>query len=187
MNKYVKSFDSFKLYEKLIPTKLIEAEYDFFHISTVKLGDSFVFTPRIPNMPYTDGSDIIEDDFTKRISLATTITGCLDAITDEEVDGYYIYAVKKTEMDLKHLLDLSTVKCPDGYNTDFVLSDWLAKNGIDGKYSSPKQLPDGIRELFYGCVPDHNTTGEYWYLNDLKMKYLGEVIPWKHGIEKIVI
>ena len=187
MNKYVKSFKDFNLNENLKSTRLIEREYDFFHISSNMLGDYFTFTPRIPNMPFRDeNNNIIEDNFTKRISLSKTIKNCLDAITDEEVDGYYIYGIKKLEMNLKYLLDLSSIKFPDGYDVDFNLNDWLSNNGIANKYNSPAQLPENIRILFYGCVPDCNITSEYWYLDKLKMEYIGEVIPWKYGFEKIL-
>ena len=147
--KYIKKF---KIYENLKVTD-IEQEFDFFHISTKKLGDTFLFTPRIPDTPFTDSyDDIIEDNFTERVSLAKTIKGCLDAINDEDVDGYYIYAIKKQ----------------------------------GNMYNSPKDLPYDLRKQFYGCVPDCNITGEYWYLNHIKMEYIGEIMPWKYGFDKIV-
>lgn len=190
MNNYIKQYKDF-IREKFIVTKVVEDEYDFFHISTTKLGKDFIFSARVPDMPFTDeNGDIIEDNFTKRVSLATTIQGCLDAITDEEADGYYVYGVKKQEMDLKYLLDLSTIKSPgpDGYNYDsnFTLMDWCGYNNIEYKYSSPNDLPDNYKNKFFGLVPDCNITGEFWYLKDLKMKYLGEVIPWKYGVEKLI-
>ena len=181
--KYIKKF---KIYENLKVTD-IEQEFDFFHISTKKLGDTFLFTPRIPDTPFTDSyDDIIEDNFTERVSLAKTIKGCLDAINDEDVDGYYIYAIKKQDMDLKYLVDLSKKETPIGYGVDFKLSSYTLINNKGNMYNSPKDLPYDLRKQFYGCVPDCNITGEYWYLNHIKMEYIGEIMPWKYGFDIIV-
>lgn len=187
--KYLNNFCNSKpILEKLILTELVENEYDFFHISTTKLGNKFIFNPRIPEMPFTDDEgDIIEDNFTYRISLAKTIKNCLEAITDEEVDGYYVYGVKIDSMDFNKLLDLSNVDCPIGYGEDFVLRDWLDDNNIEGKYYSVGDLPIEYRDKFYGCVPDVVNTNEFWYLGDLDMEYLGEVRPWQYGDKNLII
>lgn len=186
MMKHLKTFYENK--EEFELTKTIEEKFDFFHISTNKLGNQFVFTAKVPDNPFLDSNqDVIEDNFTKRVSLSQTIKGCLDAITDEDVDGYYIYGVKKENIITKYLFDLSSTKCPIGYNTDFTLRNWLGVNRIPGEYYSPSDLPVYAKSMFYGCVPDISITGEYWYLADLQMSYVGEVIPWKYGIDKIVI
>ena len=187
----IKNFNQFlneNTINNLKSIKSIENKFDYFHISTNKLGNEFIFNARIPNMPFKDkNGDIIEDDFTKRVSLSTTIKKCLDAITDEEVDGYYVYAVKTSNLDQNHLIDLHTIKCPIGYNAEFTLKNFLISNGIKNEYNSPALLPEEIKKIFYGCVPDCAVTEEYWYIKDIKMTYIGEVIPWKYGIKKILI
>ena len=70
---------------------------------------------------------------------------------------------------------------------DFNLEDWLTDKGIEGEYYSIDKLPLEIRQEFYGCVPDSSETGEYWYLKELEMTYLGEVQPWKYGINKLIV
>ena len=181
--KYIRTF---KLFESE-SVKDIENEFDFFHISTKKLGNTFLFTPRVPYNPYVDRNwHVIEDNFTERISLSKTVKGCLEGITDEDVDGYYIYAIKKQDMDIKYLVDLSKIETPTGYGVDFKLWNWLEYNGYSTIYKSPKELPDDLRKIFYGCVPDCNITGEHWYLKPLKMEYIGEIMPWKYGFDRIV-
>lgn len=186
---YLKYFENFINEDNnFIYIKDVEKEYDYFHISTTKLDEMFTFTARVPNMPYKDSNNcVIEDDFTKRISLAKNIQNCLDAITDEDVDGYYVYGVKENDYDIQKILDISKSSCPLNYGIDFNLTEWLCDNGIDDEYNIPSELPEYLKKQFYGCVPDVNETGEFWYLSDLTMRYIGEVIPWKYGIEKILI
>lgn len=66
-----------------------ERVFKYFHLSSEKLGskETFVFTPRVPRTPYVQKSYRIEDDFTERISLATSISGAIDAYAE----GPYVY------------------------------------------------------------------------------------------------
>lgn len=106
----------------------------FYHISK-DLRHNGVFTPRIPSNRY-EGQDK-EDDTTPRITVSTTIEGCLSAMpggglsleeTNIETRGYY----------LVFRIDTEKLGIP---NSAIVSSDYLFKNEL---------------------VPDADNTEEHW-------------------------
>lgn len=96
-----------------IPVSEIEEIFKYFHLSANKLNGNrpFIFNPRVPKSPFEHDGRVIEDDFTKRISLATRIKDATDALSGVYSDFYYVYAadveskvgddVKAIPLDLK--------------------------------------------------------------------------------------
>jgi len=120
--------------------KDLEQVYKYFHVSTTLLitdehNKTFTFTPRIPLEPFHDDDyNIIEDDFTKRISLAPKIKKCIEAIPeDDEMERVYVYGVdlKSDSSDDIETINLKTMlsSCPvikgKKYGKNFNLHDWL--------------------------------------------------------------
>ena len=79
-----------------IQNKKLEELFGYFHLSANQLhGNSrtFTFNTRVPKYPFEDDDHrVIEDDFTPRISLATTIHDAVDALSTEKGDKYFVYA-----------------------------------------------------------------------------------------------
>lgn len=142
--KYFKLFEKFFREETssedyfLIDIKNLEKTYEYFHISKKFLHNdetyqNFTFTVKRPKDPYldTDGN-VIEDDFTKRISLAKTIKECIGGMYTNGNEELYVYAIdlKNNKSDDIDTINLKSVmnKCPllnGKYNTDFTLKEWL--------------------------------------------------------------
>lgn len=101
----------------------VEELFKYFHVSKQKLNDNepFVFNPRIPNKPYKHNGYVIEDDFTKRISLATKVKEAAEAVMAEDGDMYWVYAADIHSIasdDLNAVsLQVTLQKCKD--NLDF--------------------------------------------------------------------
>lgn len=146
--EYVKTKNSY-----IIPIKDLENIYRYFHISRSKLldgdGESFTFTTKKPDEPFRDDDfKVIEDDFTKRISLGDTINGCLDSIHngdyEEELYLYGIDLKSKSDDDID-VVDLHSMmkKCPitkgKKYGADFNLKDWL-NNLTENQYKELQKL-----------------------------------------------
>lgn len=195
--KHIKIFEDFKS-----DIKNMSKGYNFFHISNNLLldedGKTFTFTPRVPQRPFEDGyGKVIEDNFTKRISLAPTIEQCLDAIRD---NVGYVYGININEAKLINL-EAHLENCLfDDYLNSWYMDKWLKElpkeekeniqkylqeKGIDGNdhtdidlvehIKSPTDLPDNYRIMFFGCVPDCDKNNEYWSLKSIKMTYLGTI------------
>jgi hypothetical protein len=222
----LKSFEKFSkdIQKEMIVYKIpmvdLENLYKYFHISEDYLinDDSektFVFTAKVPYQPFTDDDmNIIEDDFTPRVSIAPSIKMCLHALPDEgDSEQLYLYGVdlKNDSSDdietvnLKEMLDRCPIINGEKYGEDFSLGEWLEALDIkqyreiqkwyyektvkdvpdivgEVKYKdidlsefieSPSDLPEKYKMLFYACVPDADTTNEFWSLKNLKMNYLG--------------
>lgn len=167
----------------------LQQHFTHFHLSRKYLGEVFKFTPRIPPEPYLDkDGNTIEDDFTKRISLAADIEDARDAIKDYGATYYYIYATQKTK-DI-HPVEDNLPDCPKNppaeYGDKFNLKKWLRKNepqelprikadrGFDYNLA-PRILAPKIKTQFQGCVPDSNQTHEEWSLVPLGMIFIGTI------------
>lgn len=204
-----------------IPMVELENMYKYFHISEDYLIENdddktFTFHSRIPNQPFTDyDQNIIEDDFTPRVSIAPSIKMCLHALPDEgDSEQLYLYGVDLKNdtsddietVNLKSMIDRCPVVDGEKYGEDFNLSGWLEALELEQyreiqkwfyektvkdvpdikgevKYKdidlsefieSPSDLPEKYKMLFYACVPDADTTNEFWSLKNLKMDYLGQ-------------
>lgn len=77
-----------------IPVSQVEETFKYFHLSSTKLNgnEPFTFTKRVPKNPFEHDGRVIEDDFTKRISLATRIKDATDALNATPTDFFYVYA-----------------------------------------------------------------------------------------------
>ena len=184
----------------------ISDDYKYFHLSWDHFvidedGETFTFTPRIPMYPYGYETGTFEDDFTPRVSLSSSIMGCLDALPDDYDGTWYVYGTKQVK-DIIFVQDYFD-SCPDGYGRDFNMLTWISslsreeqdeiKNHLypnvdwdwDGdtylewgeQMITPANLPPKYRDLFYACVPDALQHDEYWSLEPITMDYLG-YITW---------
>lgn len=193
------------LYEGM-STEAIDARelskvFDYFHVSEHKLSkdDFFVFSPRRPRFPYTDGEgNVIEDNYTKRISVAPTVEDALDALQGmlDTVSGWgHLYAgigstdaeaeiencPSTDDMDygpefelsrwLKQKLDAGEIDPPASEE----LEQWLKQPALKRSIKSPAKLPDHLAKEFEHCVPDADETHEQWLQKPTKLIYLGEV------------
>jgi hypothetical protein len=221
--KFSKDVQKGSVIEYKIPIKDLENLYKYFHISGNYLIENdddktFIFTAKVPLEPFTDDNmDVIEDDFTPRVSIAPSIKMCLRAISGE-YQYYFLYGVdlKNNSSDdievinLKNMLDSCPIIYDKRYGEDFNLVEWLEALDIkqyreiqkyfykktvedvpdiegEVKYDdidlsvfivSPSDLPEKYKKLFYACVPDADTTNEFWSLKNLKMDYLGILYGW---------
>lgn len=194
--KYIKLFEELNRNDSNKKTvKEIESKYSYFHLSQTLLSDSnnsnnFTFIPRLPSQVYGHELSIIEDDFTKRVSLAKS-EDCLYALPEEEYATWYIHGIRDKDIvgDLKgNILSVSDMfkNCPIGYGEDFSIIDWIEtlplqdreeiKNYVDLSITTGvSDLPIKYRDMFYGCVPDGMDSGEYWSLVPITMEYLGYI------------
>lgn len=166
----------------------LQKHFAHFHLSRRYLGTTFTFTPRVPPEPYSDNDgNIIEDDFTKRISLAADIDDARDAIADYPETYYYIYATNEKNI---YPIRKNIPKCPKNppkkYGGKFNLTKWLEKNHPEElsriekergfTYNlAPSKLEPEIKQQFQGCVPDSNKTHEEWSLKPLTMTFVGTI------------
>ncbi len=187
---------------KWLSVERAESIFKFFHLSANFLDrEVFTFTPRIPDTPFEDDHGaIIEDDFTKRISLAPTIKDALNAIAHNP--PLYVYAVdfKETSSDDVDVIDVSqfdgpSYKTPEGkeqrYNINFTLGDYIEDRGGKetvvvnpshhaignywGNSFGPKKLKKPYKDEFRYAVPDARSTHEAWSLQPITMVYLGRL------------
>ena len=79
-----------------VKTSFLAELFRFFHLSSFSLHrskDTFTFNPRVTSRPYEDSdSFVIEDNFTPRISLATSIEDATEALVASQSEHYYVYA-----------------------------------------------------------------------------------------------
>lgn len=167
----------------------LQQHFTHFHLSRRYLGKTFKFTPRVPPEPFIDkDGNTIEDDFTKRISLAADIEDARDAISDYGATYYYIYATQKTTgIDpVEDNLPNCPKNPPKEYGDKFNMKKWLKKNepqeiprlkakrGFDYNLAPSALAPD-IKQQFRGCVPDAAETHEEWSLTPLTMLFVGTI------------
>ena len=162
----------------------VDSIFKIFHLSSVKLGaeDEHEFTPRVPRFPMQDNTGaVIEDDFTKRVSVAPTIRQAYDALMKKGVK-LYLYAAdsRKLNTDNVKVLDLGAEfeKCrqklsnPEMNNIygaqvkpkPFELQYYLMARDLDlERYDSsedefktvkPSELPRQFMMDWKNCVPD---------------------------------
>ena len=166
----------------------LQQHFTHFHLSRKYLGDTFRFTPRVPPEPFIDkDGNTIEDDFTKRISLAADIEDARDAISDYGGTYYYIYATQKTEgiEPVEDNLPDCPKNPPKEYGDKFNMQKWLKKNHPQeiprlekrgfGHNFPPSALAPDIKQQFRGCVPDAAETHEEWSLTPLTMLFVGTI------------
>lgn len=178
-----------KLTDKTITIDEVQQHFDHFHLSSKFLGQpTFTFTPRIPPEPFMDGDSVVEDDFTKRISLAPTINNARDAIKDYGATYYYVYAVED-QSHIKRIAD-NIDDCPKNppkrYGEKFKLIPWLKKNEPEELETykakkghlynmAPSRLTTNVKTQFKGCVPDAEETQEEWSTKPLTMTFIGTI------------
>ncbi len=189
--------EKLKLYsygKNYIQNKKLEELFGYFHLSINQLhGNSrtFIFNPRVPKYPFQDDDyRVIEDDFTPRISLATTIHDAVDALSTKKGDKYYVYACdveSRVDDDIDAIpLNLQFKQCLQDdkigyeYGEDYKFSKFLKKyksqlkhENPEDVYLSPWQLPDKLQKKWTACVPDAGRTNEYWSIKDTRMYYIG--------------
>lgn len=113
-----------------VKTSFLAELFRFFHLSSFSLHrskDTFTFNPRVTKRPYEDDdSFVIEDDFTPRISLATSIEDATEALyTGNKYEPYYVYASdieselgdEIPEDSLVHL-PVQLIRCKEDLSTD---------------------------------------------------------------------
>lgn len=133
--------------------------FHWFHISSIFLGDQFTFSPRIPRRPARDKNDaIIEDDFTKRVSVAPTIDTAVKALGQKSA-GTYVYAIdlKADPSDDVASTDLSKQlrKC------EKVLSYTDQKRGVYYNYLSNRWTLEGwLNNFLYVLAKDKSVPDE---------------------------
>ena len=181
--------------DKKTDSYILEDEFSGFHLSNNFLGEEFVFTPRIPRFPYEDhNNDVIEDDFTPRVSLAISIQDAFQAISSTLRNGdkqLYIYALHHDDVNIVSIVD-NIPHCPKindkEYGTDFVMKKWLqfldSKNEEEEDENellseaglSPSKLISPLGKQFKGCVPDAEETNEQWVLDPVKLMCVGYLL-----------
>lgn len=140
---------------------------------------SLILKPQVPKNPHQDiNGDIIEDDFTPRISLGETLEDCLKGLT---TDGYHHVYQTIDDLDLEQPTSAGPSTPRMDYDSDFVLEKWVAyqaKKQPDVDFTNahqPSGLPSPFKEEFEFCVPDVGETNEYWSLDPVRVKYMGVV------------
>lgn len=107
-----------------IPVSQVEEIFKYFHLSAKKLNGNkpFTFTKRVPKSPFENDGRVIEDDFTKRISLATRIKDATDALSGVYSDFFYVYAAdveSRVGDDVRAIpLDLKFQICKDNLDME---------------------------------------------------------------------
>lgn len=181
----------------LISVSKAEEIFKYFHLAGHPItSKDRVFTPRTPRNPYMDmNGDIIEDDFTPRVSLALRIQDALDA-TEGQGAAYHVYAgdVKLDPTDDVEVVRLADVEGPSyikrgslqKYNIDFVLQDYMTSVGgnkkalnLNGQQKRggfvPSDLKPPYKKEFQNAVPDAKETDEVWSTKPITMIYLGKL------------
>lgn len=112
-----------------VKTSFLAELFRFFHLSSFSLHkskDTFTFNPRVTSRPYEDSDGfVVEDDYTPRISLATSIEDSTEALGSNKSDHYYVYASdieselgdEIPESELIHL-PVQMIKCKEDLSTD---------------------------------------------------------------------
>lgn len=176
-----------ELVSKTVTIDELQQYFTHFHLSRRYLDKTFRFTPRIPQDPFHDlDANVIEDDFTPRISLASDIEDAREAIKDYGETYYYIYATQKTN-GIYPVID-NLQNCPKDppkeYGQNFNIEKWLKQNQpqelsrlkkMKTTYFAPSKLQPNIKQQFKGCVPDAEQTHEEWSLTPIEMLFVGTI------------
>ena len=179
-----------KLTTKTATVDEVDAQFKHFHLSRKFLGaPTFTFTPRVPPEPFVDKEgNVIEDDYTRRISLTSNIIDAREAIKDYGATYYYIYATQQDKgiSDIEYNMPNCPKNPPKEYGDKFNMTKWLRKNEPQElprikkekgfTYNlAPSNLDPEIKKQFKGCVPDANQTHEEWSLKPLTMTFIGTI------------
>lgn len=138
-----------------VKTSFLAEIFRFFHLSSFSLhkrSHTFTFNPRVTKRPFEDDdSFVIEDDFTPRISLATSIEEATEALdTGNPSEHYYVYASdieSRFDDDIPESslvwLPLQLQRCKQDLSTDdneygpqFNMMKYLSAKGLIGKQRS---------------------------------------------------
>lgn len=151
--KYLKLFEEHS--KSIFTFKEVENLFNYFHVSSKLLLTNdkqyFTFHTKVPDLPYQDeNGDIIEDNFTQRISLSNNIKGCLNSIGTKTGYLYGIDLKQDINDDIKTInLKQYQTKCPCikvknfgtiNYGEDFNLTDWILNLNVNDKQFIIKYL-----------------------------------------------
>jgi len=148
----------------------IEEDFKYFHLSSKDLGETFTFTPRLPRFPYVDDNqDVIEDDFTPRVSWAKSVDDALKALHPNDSGIFYVYAVNSLpgHVDVEETSENGPSSPENDYGPDFVLSkyiNWATENDVE-VYKKGNTIID-----VEDCVPDAEETHEQWATKPITAK-----------------
>ena len=184
----------------MVDAEKLKKVFGFFHISSAKLSteDSFTFTPRLPRYPYEDDEgNIIEDDFTSRISVAPDVKNALESIEGQHAPGEWLHLYAGFgQPDVKAKQEGCPKTDDMQYNTDFAMSKWLEDKLEAGEIKAPANatvrqwldrgprgrgkvtpagLPHYLSSDFEHCVPDADETKESWLTEPTTLVYVGEI------------
>ena len=161
----------------------------WYHLSINYLGEKFTFSPRLPNSPYVgEGGHVIEDDFTKRTSWASSIKDALNALGAGPSDMYrelhFVYHTSTLpgDVDLEDEFEHAPESPGNKYGTDFNLEkwvDWATKHTPDKKELQKKiappnpsvKAPAALKKL----VPDAPETHEHWATKPVTATLIGKI------------
>lgn len=170
-----------------IPVSEIEEIFKYFHLSSTKLNGNqpFTFTKRVPKNPFEFDRRVIEDDFTKRISLATRIKDASDALNASPTDFFYVYAadvesrigddVKAIPLDLKFQICKKNLDMEDNeYGQEYDFRKFLRKysdnpklNKTLDKWKKAKNDPFfknyGAEDIIYSPAQLPTELKKKWY------------------------
>jgi hypothetical protein len=172
----------------VISSSDLKKYFKFFHLSNAKK-NKLTLTPRVPPNPWNDSNgDITEDDFTPRVSLASSLDDADNALEGAGA-GRYVFAgeIKGYTGDNVTAIHLKKKipKCPKtkdmSYDGDFLMRNWLDEvnpelSDSSGRHLRPATLPPKEKNKFAGCVPDARETNEYWSLEPVPLLGLGDYI-----------
>ena len=165
------------------------------------------FTPRITTKPLTDiDGNVIEDNFTPRVSVGPTVQKCFDALHLSGEQSGYLYAadVRMDSSDDVKVFDLQDnfEKCrtklssdENEFGEDFRFQKYLNhtfnKEVEPGAFTTPGMLPDEYQIDWKGCVPDAMMTGENWLLQPTRMFLIGDAsasgtVKLSHGVAQLL-
>lgn len=143
---------------------------------------SLILKPQIPKGPFDDSEGfVIEDNFTKRVSLGASPEACVSGLSGERPHRKY-YDLYKTigPVEVIKITGMEGPSIPGmEYGPDFSFSKYIEylesqhpttnfKNLV-----SPSSLPEPFRSDWKYAVPDAGSTGEFWSLSPVKVIYLG--------------
>lgn len=188
--------------DKGIDVDMLDKLFRVFHLSARDIRKNHEdktaeFNPRVPSAVFNDHvGNNIEDDFTKRVSLAPTIENAVNAL-GRDTYNWCIFAgdIVNHSGDNIDTIKLAQQKFPvckeklnytdDGFKIDysrakhqeFYFDRWVKQNDpADASVAEgPSDLPPEFRSLWQGCVPDAEETKEEWAIHDVYLYYVGKL------------
>ena len=148
--------------------------FSLFHITPNYLGDTFISRLKPPQRPYEDeNGDVVEDDSTDRMSVASSIEKCVIGFSDGEGFGLQVYAVEDNAKSFVPFGEWCPSSEDNEYGPEFMWKPWAVENNMDPGDDDERS------QVFDNCVPDAIDTGEKWITQPTKMRYLGEITGTK--------